>query len=185
MGCYWLTCRGLYDPVSCFRRKVPPWGGNIDWNKGQNIIFRDIFPKSLFISDRIKPQACLISPLIQKLSRATASSRSFHFTSPHVEISLHRPQKAAGKNKEVGLKKKKKKTAEDTNRTLHFYHRQIFPCWCFALQTSGRSNDEYQSKNLSGKIKNSCLNSLFMTYCAFWRLFFFFNAPQDMRTTST
>lgn len=62
-------------------------GKNIDWNKGQNIIFRDISPKaySRFISDGIKPQKCLISPIIQTLSHAAAVTASSHFT----QISFH------------------------------------------------------------------------------------------------
>lgn len=173
-----VECCMISSHVS--RGKDRPEGENIDWNKGQNIIFRDIFLKAFLSPTGSNHRRVWFRPLFRSsatlpLSLCPHISPRSLFISPYLS--------ACGSP--ATESDRKEKSAEDTNRTFlfFFFHRQIFPFWCFGLQTSGHSNVGYQRKNLSGKIQNSCLNSLFMTYCAFWRLFL--NVPWDMRTTST
>lgn len=108
------------------------WGGNIDWNKGQNIIFRDISPKAYrrFISDGIKPQKCLISPIIQKLSHAAAVTASSHFTqiSFHFTFLLHMWKFLLTNHRDwqkkqdnmIQAKKKEEKKNQQETQTGHF-----------------------------------------------------------------
>lgn len=150
------------------------WGRNIDWNKGQNIIFRDISPKAYcrFISDGIKPQKCLISPIIQKLSHAAAVTASSHFT----QISFHftflprmwkflltNHRDMAEETRKYDPSKKKKKSAEDTNRTFHFtkdrfFHTDVLACKPQATAVAGiRGRIWLERSKTAVWIHNLCL----------------------------